>query len=253
MVLVAGGSVASRKLDFNVRDGVMNGPAAYEGPVVGGIYATGEIYPLAFQPGQSSLLRNLGVSFVFDRVLKLESAVDDGMDGVVNLPTSQTRYGLGARYRLNLGSSPTSPSLVMGAGYNKLTFEIDRGAAPGAIVDLPNTDYTYLDPGLTLRVPVGDKLAFTVDARLMLFLDAGEIQDPEQYGRAVVTGFDADAAADYRLSERFFVRVGLHLTAVGFDFKGTGEKTDLNGDEQQDVGGAFDRYLGIYAALGFIY
>src|SRR5690606_41760216 len=58
-------------------------------------------------------------------------------------------------YRHNFGDGPRGLSLGLSVGYSRLSFVIDKAAAPeGVIVDVPNVVYSYLDPGASVRIPV---------------------------------------------------------------------------------------------------
>jgi hypothetical protein len=117
-------------------------------------------------------------------------------------------------------------------------------------IDVPNTEYEWIDPGARFRMPVGAKAAVHLEGHALLVMNAGEIQLPEQYGGATITGADVDAGVEYWVTHQFLVRVGARYTALGFSYVGNGEQTDRNNDGETDVGGALDSYLGGYATVG---
>ena len=251
MLLAAGVSFTGRRLRFNYSGDPAAAPPGYRGKTVPGAYLNAEVYPLAFT-GQRGIGANLGIGAVFDRVLSLKSAVDDGAGGTTTVPTRESRYGARVMYRHNVGDGPTGLSLVASAGYNKMAFVIAKGQAPdGVIVDVPNVVYTYIDPGLGARIPITGRLSALLDARFLAVLDTGEIQKPEQYGTATVTGADLDGALEYGVGDHFLVRAGARVLFMGFAFKGTGALTDRDANTMTDVGGASDRYLGGYVLGGY--
>ena len=253
VLLHAGVSFVGRNLSFSYAGDEADRPLGYQGNPVPGIFAEGEIYPMAFS-NKRGVLANLGVGFVADRVLRLNSAVDDGMGGTALLTTRQSRYGASLLYRHNFGDGPRGVSLTASVGYTKLSFVIDKEAAPaGVIVDVPNVSYAYADPGLGVRIPITGPLAALVEGKFLAVLDTGEIQDPNQYGAATVTGFDADAGLEYRIGEHFLARAGARFVMMGYAFKGTGTLTDRDENGEVDVGGASDRYLGGYVTAGYAF
>jgi len=253
LLVNAGMSFVGRNLTFKSSAPADQAPRGYQGKTVPGVYATGELYPMTFA-GAKGALANIGVGFVADRVIKLNSSVSDGMDGTTLLPTKQSRYGVNLRYRHNFGTGPRGVSLLASVGYNKLTFSIDKSGAPdNVIVDVPNTSYTYVDPGLGVRVPLAGALSALVEGKFMAVLGTGEIQQPEQYGAATVTGFDGDLGLEYALGDHFLARAGARLIMLGYSFKGNGELSDRDGNGSADVGGASDRYLGGYLTAGYAF
>ena len=253
-LLVTGGmSFVGRNLTFKSSAPAEDAPRGYKGKTVPGVYATGELYPMTFT-GAKGVLANVGVGFVADRVIKLNSSVSDGMDGTTLLPTKQSRYGANLRYRHNFGSGPRGVSVMASVGYNKLTFSIDKSGAPeNVIVDVPNTSYAYVDPGLGVRVPVAGNLSALAEGKFMAVLDTGRIQTPEEYGAATVTGFDGDLGLEYALGDHFLARAGARLIMIGYSFKGNGVQSDRDGNGSPDVGGASDRYLGGYLTAGYAF
>ena len=138
--------------------------------------------------------------------------------------------------------------------FNKLTFSIDESGAPeGVVIDIPDTSYTYIDPGLGLRFPITGSIAALGEARFLFVTKAGQIQQMMQYGTTTITGYDVDLGGEYKLSSSLLVRAGLRYTALSLKFDGSGELTDRNGDGTQDVTAAKDKYLGLYAAAGWLF
>lgn len=256
LTIWAGGSATARKLQFAFANVTGNDrPPRYKGTPVPGIYLAGELFPLTFSPGKASALRNIGFGFMFDRVLKLNSSVlDTAGNAVADVKTTQQRIGVNVKYRHFLNDSPAMPTVVLMAGYNQNKFVLDKaGVAMGTVIDVPNTTYTFIDPGVGIRYTLG-RITVAAEARALLVLDAGEIQDPEQYGAATVTGANGDVMVDYQINPQFSVRVGAHAMTLGYDFKeGTGALQDRDGDGSDDVGGARDNWYGGYVTIGYTY
>ncbi|HUS68647.1 MAG TPA: hypothetical protein VMZ28_29125 [Kofleriaceae bacterium] len=254
VLLYGGASFIGRTLAFKHAGEAEDRPQGYKGSPVPGFLVTGAVYPMAFSGGRGATA-NIGVGFVAERAIGLKSAVDDGAGGQTQLATRQSRYGANLRYRHNFGSNPDGFSVEASVGYNKMSFVIDKKAAPmNVIVDVPNTSYTYIDPGVGARIPIMSKLSGVIEAKFLAVLDTGEIQKPEQYGASTVTGFDMDAGLEYRIGQHFLARGGFKFMFMGYKFKpGTGVLLDRNNDTVDDVGGASDRYLGGYVTAGYIF
>lgn len=250
--LEVGGSATQRTLSFTTRDGFDQVPPGYDSPPIPGIHVAGEIYPLAF--GSRGFFSGLGVAAEFDQSLLLTTKSAAVMD--VSLPTSQTHWSVGARFRLSFGRTATSPSVTLGAGYGRRAFTVDRSGLPDdSDLDLPDVGYEYIDPGLSLRVPLGSRLAVSAGARALLLLGAGDIQNADQYGSAVAYGGDASAGIDVQLTSRFLLNLSVLASLVQLQFDGNGElaRGRDQDDASVDVGTASDRYLGGAASLGVVF
>jgi hypothetical protein len=250
--LEVGGSATQRNLSFTTRDGFDQVPPGYDSPPIPGVHVAGEIYPLAF--GSRGFLSGLGFAAEFDQSLLLTTKSAAVMD--VSLPTSQTHWSVGARFRLSFGRTARSPSVTLGAGYGRREFTVDRSGLPAdSDLDLPDVGYEYIDPGLSIRVPLGSRLAVSAGARALFLLAAGDIQNADQYGSAVAYGGDASAGIDVQLTSRFLLNLSVLASLVQLQFDGNGElaRGRDQDDASVDVGTASDRYLGGAASLGVVF
>lgn len=250
--VAAGLSFVGRNLSFALNKQVADVPQGYKGALVPALFLDAELYPMALSARGRGPMQNLGVTLEVERVIKINSTVQ-GMEDV-NLPTTQQRFGIGALYRWNIGTSPTSPTIKVGVGFNKAAFEIDKAAAPAGVdIDIPNVSYTFLSPGVELRFPINPKLAALADARYLFVTALGEMQEAAQYGAASITAFDVDVGAEYKLTSAISARAGFQLSRFAMTFDGSGALTDRDGDSAQDVTSAADRYLGLYAVAGYLF
>ncbi len=251
----AGLSVTSRTMSFTSRADFMEAPNGYKGPAAPGVRVSGEIFPLAMDKKRTGSVTRFGIGFMLDRVVGLTTNVAGATESA-DLQTTMQRYNVSLVYRHQFGDKDTSPTLRASVGYNKLKFRIDRTNAPSdVIVDLPNTLYKFVDPGLSARFPLSPALAVNAGAKVLLVLDTGAVQKPEEYGTATVTGLDASVGVDYIVGARMLITVEGHFTTLGYDFNGDGmQTTSRDGDPSTvDVGGASDRYLGASATLGYLF
>jgi hypothetical protein len=250
MDLSAGLSFTGRKLGFTTNL-VQNAPQGYSGAPVPGLRITGDLYPLAFNKRNRSFTRNLGVTGLFDRAIKISSELKTATM-TYTLPTVEQHLAFGVIYRHPVSSTLTIEGSVR---YNKRKFVINKSSAPADAVDIPNTDYSYVDPGVGVHYVLGPKAALSADARFLLITDTGEMQSPDQYGASTVTGVDLGLAVDYRVAQKIVVRAALGLATIGYAFKGNGALTN-NRDGQPasvDVSGARDTYYGGSAGAAYLF
>lgn len=239
----AGVSVTRRRLDFTYQSDLQNKPFGYDGrPVAGGVVA-GEIYPLASRRG---FVGGLGVGFAYDRVFLLKSRLETGGD---EYDTTQIHWGVGARWRWNPGSRPTLPTVKLGVGFGRLTFAIDTN---GTALDLPDIDYQYLDAGLGVRVPLGaNRFALVADGKYLFVMGSGDFETMENYGSGSIQGLDAQAGVEWRALPFLTVRVAGRYVRLAHAFDGSGAKASMrDADQDKDVGGALDQYMGGYVTAG---
>jgi hypothetical protein len=246
--LAAGLSFTGRTLAFTTNL-TENAPQGYRGAPVPGIRVAAEVFPLALNRKNRSVTKNLGVTALFDRVVAISSEVRS-TTMTYKLDTTEQHLAVGLVYR-----HPLSAALALEGSvrWNKRTFAIDKGAAPADAVDIPNTDYSYVDPGVGLTYALGGKAALGADARFLLITDTGEMQAVDQYGASTVTGVDVSASFDYRVAAKMVVRATAGFATIGYAFKGNGALTNNrdNDPTDVDVSGARDTYFG--GSLGAAY
>jgi hypothetical protein len=78
--LTIGISGTARNLDFTAGTGGGTPPQNYESLPVAGVQVAADVYPLAFGRKSKGFTSNIGITGVFDRVIKLES---ESMDGAI--------------------------------------------------------------------------------------------------------------------------------------------------------------------------
>jgi hypothetical protein len=251
-------SMVQRSFKFNANDFAERPKNLTLSPVPGARFEA-EAYPLAFKNPRSPAA-GLGLAVEYDRTLSLSLTTGNGM-GTFNAPVKQMHYSIGARYRLALGKSETSPTLTVGAGYGKRLFSVDLANVtdPQANTELrrdaPSTEYTVIDPGIAFRIPVTRTVAFVAGGRGLLITRTGPIQDGTSYGRATVYGAEGLAALDVVLGARFALRFSGEFVQIGYTFEGVGALSNgLDGDPSKpDVGGLADRSIGGAATLAVMY
>ena len=236
-------SISRRSMSFAYSSALANKPAPYNGVPVAGAYIDGTVYPLAIGHKRKGMAKNFGVTLMYDRVLKIESKANG-----VTYPTKQSHYAFGLAFRYPIGDK-----LVLGARvrYGRQIFTISSvdGMGPG----IPNTAYTIIDPALTFAYQAAPKIAIDAKLGFVAVTNTGQIQKPEQYGAATVSGVEGDLGLSYAFAKKAYARAGFSFETIGYAFKGTGALADPDGDMMQDVSGARDTYLGGSLAVGLLY
>jgi len=248
-----GASFQNRTLTFTQRTNFPEGPKPYSNTYVPGARIEGEVYPLAFS-NPKSLIGGLGLAGEYDRTVSL--TLRTTAEPNVPVPTKQYHWSIGGRVRIPFGKGVTSPSVTIGLDYGKRAFSPDRTQLEMSnSLDVPNTTYTSIMPGLAFRLPFIPQVAFVASTKAMLIQNAGPIQKLEEYGRAKVFGIAAQGGLDIVLGNRFAIRIVGEFSQVGFTFVGNGFRTtSLDGDpDSKDIGGALDRSIGGAATLAVLY
>ncbi|HTL39180.1 MAG TPA: hypothetical protein VL326_38895 [Kofleriaceae bacterium] len=247
-----GPSASSRSLLFASRN-FEQAPKPYKNAVVPGGRVGGELYPLAFG-NPNGIAAGIGFGGNFDQTvgLKLRSTAQPG----TQFPVDQKHWSVGARFRIVLGSKPTSPTVTLRGGLFHRKFAVNRDALDmGNVIDLPDVLYQGYDPGMDLRFPIGSKLALVLGGEAYLVTNTGGIQKLDQYGQARVTGGEGYAGFDIPFMKRVAVRLQGEVSQVGYQFTGNGELArNRDGDPSTpDVGGAADRVIGGSLTIGVLY
>jgi len=208
----------------------------------------GELYPLAFAD-RRMWLSGLGVAGAYDKTLGLAVASPDQPG--TKLPVDEHVWSVGGRFRVGFGGQ-SAPTMTFAFDYGHRAFRIDRSAG---MLDLPDVDYAGFEPGLDVRVPVGNTFALLAGGRATLLRSAGEIQNNDSYGRAHITGGRATIGLDVAFSSHVAMRLAGEAALFKMTFYGTGQQA-INRDMDPttvDVGSATDRYYGGSATVAVYY
>jgi len=152
-------------------------------------------------------------------------------------------------FRYPLGKATIGATLR----YGKQSFTITPSG--GVMPDIPNVSYSIIDPSVVLHYEATPKITLNVNLGFMLLTNTGQIQNPDQYGPATVTGFEGELGGDYLLTKNIFVRAAFKFETIGFKFRGGAMKTNTkyDADNGQDVFGARDSYVGGAVTVGYLY
>jgi hypothetical protein len=216
--------VASRYLGYS--DAAAGGLRDHVAPAIA-VYGVGaELYPAA---GTGiPFAKDIGIVGRYSSSLSVDSQSNDGGQ---NARGVLQRYALGARGRLRLGDSPSSPVLGLEGTYGAWAF-VFEGADPAVALAL-SVDYKYLRGGADVRLPIG-LFGLFAGGGYMSILSAGPFSD--RFPRATIGGVDITGGASYALASFVDLRASVVYTRIF-----SSAHADL--DAAYVAGGALDQYV----------
>ena len=235
-----GMSFTARRMSFAYNPmQVVSTPAGYkQSAPVPGVFIDATLYPLAIGHTRKDILRHLGVTVMFDRVLAISSK--NPADNT-KLKSTEQRFAVGATFRYPLGTAENAPVVGASLRYGQQAFTID------GMSKVPDVNYSMLDFTAFMQYTLAPKLLLNMSAAALLPLDAGEITQFEQYGRAKITGFEGSLGLDYRLMKNVFARAEGRFETLGFAFLNEGAQ------KAKGIGGARDSYFGGVLTAGYLF
>ncbi|HMG55134.1 MAG TPA: hypothetical protein VK601_16675 [Kofleriaceae bacterium] len=242
-----GMSITMRRMTFKIDPLLRATPPGYKGIPVAGAMVDATVYPLAVFHKRHDIYKDIGLEILYDRVFKLSSRDPQTM---MVYPTEEARYLVAPTIRHAFGSSAIAPTVYGSIGYMGQRFNIL------GMVDIPDVKYAIVTPGAGAKLPLlTPKATLGVDGRIYAIRDTGAIQAPNQYGGAVVFGYEASASLEYRFMPNLFARAAVRYEKISFDFAGTGfQSTSRDGNAMsQDVTAGTDTYFGGSVIVGVAY
>jgi hypothetical protein len=220
-------------------------PPNYKGVPAPGAVIDLTAYPLAFGHKSHGMLKNIGLTVMYDQALLISSEA-----GGEKKDTAASRYAVGGVFRYPFNKSATSPVVGLSVAYGGQKFQIQGP------VDLPNVNYAMIVPGLFFHYPISEKLILNTAVSYMVISKTGQMTNADQgYGGGNVSGLEAELGGDYALTKSIFARAALKLETIGYKFNNNAGTlaTDRDADPEQDVFGARDTYIGAAVTVGYLY
>lgn len=236
----AGFSYAARYLTYKVgADSAMRPPKVLT-PAPHGRFEA-EIYPLALS-NRDSPLAGLGLFGEYDKAFGVSIEVPNTMGK--STPINQGHFAIGARYRLELGTSAISGGLA----YTRRHYIADRSSLEQPTqLDAPDVEYSAISPVLGARTQIAPRFALFGEASAMLVLGAGAITTGTYYGAGDVLGFGGNLGVDVSLGKQIGLRFAGELNQINLSFKGKGMSA------ARKVSGATDRDFGATLTLAAMF
>jgi len=232
-----GVSFTARRMAFTYDPNMTSQPAGYKGIPAPGVFIDATVYPLSVGHKRKDILRHVGGTLMFDRVVGLNSKNPN--DGT-KLSTTEQRIAIGGAFRYPLGSGAKAP--VVGAA---LRLGNQKFSISGMAV-IPNVSYTMIDATAFFSYPLNPQMVLNFSLAGLLPFGAGDIALLANYGRATLTGFEGSGGLDYMLMKNIFVRGEVRAETIGYAFKKEGMKS-------RGVSGARDSYFGGALTAGFLF
>jgi len=204
------------------------GPAA-----VAGI----RVYPGAL--ATSGIGANIGLQIDIEQAFAISSSVGATMqfpDGAT-FPTVIHDYAGGARLRIPVSAHEFAVSLT--GGEHAFSFR-SSGGSDRALLDIPDTIYRYVRPGVEARITLMPGLFLMAGGGYRFILNSGgQIHDDAKYfPHSTVAGVDFDAGGSYRILPFLDLRLVLDLRRYFY-------RMHSQAGGQSIAGGAVDQYLSV--------
>jgi hypothetical protein len=123
------------------------------------------------------------------------------------------------------------------------------GLMAGAVLDMPDVDYTALAPGVLARIEAAPAVALFAQVDVPLILKSGDIQSATSYGRGKVIAFDLRAGAQIALGPHYALALAAEFDQVGISFEAGPNSKAMT----RSVSGATDRTIALTATVGIDY
>jgi len=223
MSVGAGLVLWSRRFDFTSAEGF---EALRPEPFRSGWSAmasgSAELWPFAIRRG--GLLRHLGLFGEYARSVTT---------GIGSSRAQADRLAAGLNYRVPIGNRDTLPTFTLSAGYLQESVEVKDGES-----DLPDVGYRAATVGGDMRVPIATpRFALNGGVRYLLVGAAGDLLDPDTYGRSRVGGLELAGWLELQPFGNLEIQLGGGYARFVHTFSGNGELSTSGAI------GAKDRYF----------
>jgi hypothetical protein len=192
-----------------------------------------ELYPWSFAPADPA---GFGFAASLGKTVGLSIQVPGT---TTKAPIDEGHESIGLRYRFVTGES----SLAVGLDLWRTHFIADRSNPTAATLDMPDTDYTAVAPGVVAKFAVSPSAAIVAGAEVPLVLAAGPITSAKDFGSASVIAVALQAGVDLAFADHYGLRIAGVLEQLSLSFqKGPRGVTD-----------ATDRTMGVVASFAVLY
>jgi hypothetical protein len=171
------------------------------------------------------------------------SYVDIDHDGeILDLPVTQTRWSVAARYRHVAGGTTLEASL----GYGGLShFVDDVPEDAGEDFDLIDSEYAEIEAGGRVELEIGPSARLGFGLVYLYPTDAGAISAPDLLGNGTAWGIEGSAELRIAVSRSVHVTAGVDYRRLSLTFDGDGDMMST-----YDVDAALDTYTGAHLGAG---
>lgn len=235
--LIAGGYVLSRTMDFIGGESL---PGGYPGRMARGLRIAAAVFPSS-RANDRGRMSGFGVAAGVSR--SVGSYVDVDHDGeILDLPVTQTRWSVAARYRRVSGGTTLEASL----GYGGLShFVDDVPEEADEDFDLIDGEYQEIEAGGRVELAIGPSARLAFGLTYLYPTDAGAITAPELLGNGTAWGIEGSAELQIALGRSLYLAAGADYRRMSLSFDGDGDMMSTF-----DVDGVLDTYTGAHLGAG---
>ncbi len=199
-----------------------------------GPIATANVVMYPLDPILGGALGNIGLEMEIQQGFAISSTlVSAGVSHTY--PDVVHDYAGGGRYRLPFAAEDDI-YLSFTGGEDAFTF---TGRSQQNILNLPDTIYHYVRPGLGVDLAIGGGLSVALGGGYRVVLNHAGPQFLQFFPHSTVAGADAEIEARYALSQMFQVRAGVEWRRYWFAMHSVPSDMSLNG--VAIAGGAVDQ------------
>jgi hypothetical protein len=215
-------------------------PDGYPGRMAKGVRLAGALFP-ASKPDARGRLSGFGVAGTLSR--SVASYVDiDHNEEILDLPVTQTRWSIAAKYRKLKGGTTLEASL----GYGGLTHYIDLVPEDaGDDMDLLDGEYREIEAGGRVELSLGANARLGFGLAYLYPTDAGEITAPDLLGSAGAWGIEGTADLYINVGKSMYITAGADYRRLSISFYGDGDMMSTF-----DIDAALDVYTGAHIGTG---
>jgi hypothetical protein len=229
-------SAFSRDLRYH-QDATPGGLRAYKLGLGPAGVASIQVYPAALST--SGFVANLAVQIDIEQAFAISSTVGatTQFPNGATFPTIIHDYAAGARLRIPVGAHQLAASVT--GGEHAFSFRSGTNADRTQL-DIPDTIYRYVRPGVEARITVMPGLFIMAGGGYRIILNsAGQIHDDAKFfPHLTVAGVDFDLGASLRILPFLDVRVIADLRRYFYDMHSKAGDMSI-------AGGAVDQYLSV--------
>jgi len=201
------------------------------------------MYPL--DPFFGGLLGNIGLEAEIQQGFAISSTLSNGGPTYKDVVHD---YAGGGRYRFTFGAANDVYVSVTG-GEDAFTF---TGRSATNVLDIPDTIYHYVRPGLGLDLALGGGLSVLLSGGYRVVLNHAGAQFQQFFPHSTVAGADAELEARYALSDMFQVRAGLEWRRYWFAMHSVPSDVGMASTGVAVAGGAVDQSFAFTARIAIL-
>jgi hypothetical protein len=217
------------------------------------VVATAIWYPLSYLT--DGAMSNLGVEAHIEQAFGISSTIgagDPDFPQGAKFNTVVHEYAGGLRFRVPFGAG-SQFYVSATAGEHAFVFRTSDPAMNRSNLDIPDTIYHYVRPGLGFRMEFASDLSFNLNAGYRyIFNGGGQVKDVF-FPHLSVGGVDVSAYLGYRVTSIIEARLSGEFRRYFFSMNSKPEDLNMEGAGVRVAGGAVDQYLSGAVSLAFLF